>query len=95
MKFYLEARDLFSGCSLVFPLGPAQNPGCGKCELPGDGRHTVSFFPFSVRVRMECGVRQVDLGVSGGVGKQELVLFMLTGLGFGAWEQDLGREEQQ
>lgn len=43
---------------------------------------------------MECGVQQVHLGVSGGAGKQELVLFVLAGLGFGAWEQDLGREEQ-
>lgn len=41
---------------------------------------------------MECGARQVDLGVSGGVGKQELVLCTLMGLGPGVWGQDFGRE---
>lgn len=86
--------DLFSGCSLVSPLRPAQNAGCRKCELPGAGRHTGSFFLSSVRVCVERGVRRVDLGVSGGVGKQELVLFTLTGLGFEVWEQSSGREER-
>lgn len=53
---------------------------------------TGFLFLFSERVSMECGARQVDLGVSGGVGKQELVLCTLMGLGPGVWGQDFGRE---
>lgn len=34
---------------------------------------------------MKYGARQVVLGVSGGVGRQELMLCMLMGLGHEAW----------
>lgn len=48
---------------------------------------------------MKYEARQVDLGVSGGVGKQELMLCMLMGLGHEAWGlgpqgQDFGIEGQ-
>lgn len=44
---------------------------------------------------MACGAKQVDLGVSGGVGKQELVLRMLVGLGLGAWGLGAGFWERR
>lgn len=45
---------------------------------------------------MECGARQVDVGICDGVGKQELVLCLLVGLGLGVWglEQDFRRDRQ-
>lgn len=67
LKYYRMVPDLlleFSG----FPLRLAQDPGCGKHELPEEGRQTGSLFLLSAKVCVEWGrwTRELVMGWGSG-----------------------------
>lgn len=76
----LRSRDLFSQWSLVPPSGLLRIPAMGSMSFRRVETHG---FPLPVFCKGVCGMwsGQVDLGVSGGIGKQGLVLFAHGGTG--------------
>lgn len=83
-----RGRDLFSQWSLVPPSGLLRIPAMGSMSFLMVETHG---FPLPLFCKSVCGMwsGQVDLGVSGGIGKQGLVLCMRRDwdMGIGIWDR--------